>query len=253
MSSSSRPPKRKADDITTTQQEETKEETKELKSDAKPRLIRDLPPLHQHIALHSGLKETDPADKKITRDLMIAGLIALGETEAEAIETATNVFRLAFLKGLGTEFTVEQAIKLMHPNYHTGNYNPDGSLNEDALLEMKTYTVRAQDSDELILPTPMLNDYRAARFKENPKPGCCLFRPIVERVAHGASDKEFDALKRLYPDPKRMKLAGERPLSWAEIEAFYRTPYVIGNARIEYVAELRKNAPVNAPALKAAV
>src|SRR5579872_2563204 len=217
-------------------------------------LIKDLPPLHQHIALHSGLDENDPADKPITFDSIVKGLTELGETHEDAESTADRVLSVACLtlknaKGhlyniRGVTLTIQDAIGLMHSARHTAIYDASGNVRQDVLQELfqEKYVEEEKTATgtEKLIPASKLMQFRQARFnvnKETNPSGCC-----AAFFAKQASDKEFGSFIRLYPVPTRtMKVNGkdESCFTPEEIDEFYNKPYVSGNKLKGRVKEQR--------------
>lgn len=224
--------------------------------------IRDLPPFYQHVALHSGLDENDPADKRITYDSMVQGLMDLGETPADAEATATKVLRGAWLKLPGAKgnifnvktitVTVFDIMGLMHPAAHTAIWDDQGNVRQNVLRELaqEPYATEEKgseaksDTKELYIPVSKLEAFRQHRFKVNKEtnPSGCLATMFAKKL----SNDEFATFERLYIVPTRtMKVNGkdEPCFTFKQIDDFYSRPYVIGNQRKEYVKAQRAATP----------
>lgn len=194
------------------------------------------PALVQHIALHGGLKQYEH-NKKISSESIIRGLLDLGETEKVAKSTAKKVTALAFLKGLGTSFTAEEALALSHPARHTAVFDSNGKVVKSVLKQLNDYAEKDADGT-LIVTVSNLDKFRKTRFlinQEGEKSSCCM-----RLFAKTASDGEFDSLRRLY-SIRKTNIHGQEEECYTldALKDIYERPYKAGNEVIDRVAKKR--------------
>lgn len=192
--------------------------------------------LVQHCAFHMGLPKVklDQAPQKGSYDSIAKQLEKLGDASAKS--TAGKVAVVAIAKGLGLEFTAEEAaLALSHGPMHTGGYGKDGSVVKPVLKELEDYAVQ-DDNKTMIITLAKLEEYRQDRFKANREtnPSTCCTRMFGKT----ASDGEFGSFNRLYPTIKTTINGKEETAhTLADVKEFYLKPFKAGQKVIDRVAK----------------